>query len=154
MESKIRKITNNDYKEIEDIANESYSNQYYESEQSFISKVENFPLGSFVADVDGAIGYIISFPYYLGEPFPINTEYTLADSPNCWYIHDVCVIKRFRNKGIASQLVNRVLKESWNVVALTAVQNSIKFWRKFGFLSFKTIKYCEKEAHYMVLIKN
>lgn len=154
MKSTIRKITSDDYKEIECIANESYSNEYYESKQSLISKIENFPPGSFVADLDGIIGYIISFPYYLGRSFPINTEYNLAESPDCWYIHDVCVTKRFRNKSIASQLVKKVLNESWNVVALTSVQNSIGFWNKFGFLNFKTIEYCEKEAYYMVLIKN
>ncbi len=153
MKLNIREISDNDYKDIEEIANQSYSNQYYESQKSLVSKIENFPLGSFVADLDGVVGYIISFPYNLGEPFPINTEYNLVMDPDCWYIHDLCVINRFRNKGVGSQLVKKVLKESWNVVALTSVQNSINFWKKFGFLSFKTIKYCEGDSHYMILIK-
>lgn len=154
MNFKTRKINSKDYCEIENIANESYENNYFESKESLISKIENFPDGSFAIDLDGIIGYIISFPYQLGTPFPINTNYEIIENPNCWYIHDVCVVNRFRKKGVATCLVKQILKESWNIVALTAVQNSETFWQKFGFLSFKELNYCNKKANYMILIKS
>jgi ribosomal protein S18 acetylase RimI-like enzyme len=149
----IRKINSKDYNEIENIANESYSEDYYESDESFISKVEKFPDGCYVADLDGVVGYVISFPYYVGKSFPINTNYEIVENPNCWYIHDLCVVERFRNKGVAKTLAKEIIKKSWNVVALTAVQNSTSFWNKFGFLSFKIVNYCNQKADYMILIK-
>lgn len=149
----IRKIIPKDYEEIENIANESYSNNYYETESSLISKIENFPDGCLVADLDGVVGYAISFPYYLGKSFPINTNYEIMEDPNCWYIHDLCVVKRFRKKGVAKMLAKEIIKKSWNVVALTAVQDSKSFWSKLGFLSFKVVNYCNEKADYMLLIK-
>ena len=150
----IRKINPKDYNDIEKIANESYLDNYHESESSFVSKIENFPDGCLVADIDGVVGYVVSFPYYLGKSFPINTKYEIVESPNCWYIHDLCVIKRFRKKGVARMLAQELIKKSWNVIALTAVQNSSKFWEKIGFLSFETIDYCNEKAEYMVFIKH
>lgn len=154
MNLKIRKINSKDYSDIENIANEGYEDNYFETKESFINKVESFPDGALAADLDGVVGYSISFPYQLGVSFPINTNYEIIENPNCWYIHDVCVTKRFRKKGIATCLVKEILKESWNVVALTAVQESKNFWQKFGFLSFKELTYCGIKANYMVLIKS
>jgi predicted acetyltransferase len=99
------------------------------------------------------VGYAISFPYYLGKSYPINTNYDIVENPNCWYIHDLCVVERFRKKGVAKMLAKEVINKSWNVLALTAVQNSNSFWNKLGFLSFGSVDYCDQRAEYMVLIK-
>ena len=149
----IRHPKEKEYDDIESLANDGYSNDFFESKNSFVSKIKGFPEGCYVAELDGIIGYIISFPYYLGESFPINTKYAIIENPNCWYIHDLCVMKSFRKKGIASLLAKKVLKNSWNIIALTAVQDSEKFWNTLGFLSFKDVDYCDKKSKYMILIK-
>jgi ribosomal protein S18 acetylase RimI-like enzyme len=153
MNINIRHVKSNDYESIEDLGNTNYPDNYYESEETFISKIEGCREGCFVADVDGVVGYIVSFPYTVGKPFPINSFFEPIDDPNCWYIHDLCVSKDFRKHGVGKALAEEVLSKSWNVVCLTAVCNSENFWNKLGFRSFFQINYNGKNANYMILIK-
>jgi ribosomal protein S18 acetylase RimI-like enzyme len=149
----IRSAKTKDYADMAEIGTKSYSHEYYEGEESFFSKIEGCPSGCFVADVDGVVGYAISFPYLVGKSFPIDSFFTLVDDPNCWYIHDVCVMKDFRRMGIAKKLASKLMEIGWNVMCLTAVQGSEAFWEQFGFRSFFELEYCGKKASYMILIK-
>lgn len=163
----IREANKKDHQEIKILLDESYGVRskdeygfysdskscYYETIESTVSKIDMFPQGALVADLDGVIGCVISFPYYVGKTFPINTDYRIFKNPNCWYVHYVCVLNRFKKKGVATSLIKNILVNSWNVVALTAIQDTTKFWQKFGFLSFKKVEYCGKKSDYMMLIK-
>ena len=153
MKVNIRHAHPDEYAEICDLGTKSYSEEYYEGEESFSSKLKGCREGCFVADLDGIVGYAISFPYVIGKSFPIDSYFVPVDDPNCWYIHDLCVAEDFRNKGIARILAENIIEHSWNVVSLTAVQNSESFWNKMGFRSFFKLNYCGHEAHYMMLIK-
>ncbi len=153
MNFNIRHTKPGDYAEICDLGTSNYSDNYYEGEDSFISKIKGCYEGCFVVDLDGIIGYIISFPYVLGKSFPIDSFYEPVEESNCWYIYDVCVSKDFRNKGIAKNLINIILNNKSNVYSLTSIQNSQKFWNKIGFRSFFNLEYCGVEASYMILIK-
>jgi ribosomal protein S18 acetylase RimI-like enzyme len=153
MKTNIRRIKSSDYSEISNLANNSYPEYLFESEESFFSKLEKFPEGCFVADLDGIIGYIISFPYIMGKYFPINSIFEIVEDPDCWYIHDLCVSKDFRKRGIGEDLTKEVLKNSWGVVCLTAVEGSSLFWHKMGFRSFFKVDYNGSKADYMILIK-
>jgi ribosomal protein S18 acetylase RimI-like enzyme len=153
MKVKIRNTKPEDYKEVCDLGTKSYSENYYEGEESFTSKIKNNYEGCFVADLDGIIGYIISFPYFVGKSFPINSSYEEQENTNCWYIHDVCISEEFRGKGVAKELVKTVLGNSNSVYCLTSVMNSDSFWEKFGFRKFFELNYCGLPAKYMILIK-
>ena len=150
---KIRAAIKSDYSDIAEIGTKSYCNQYYEGDESFLSKIDGCPAGCFVADLDGVVGYAISFPYLVGKSFPIDSFFVLVENQNCWYIHDVCVAEDFRGMGIARMLVSKVIETGWNVMCLTAVQGSEGFWERLGFRSFFETKYCGKKASYMVFIK-
>lgn len=152
MKINIRFTKPEDYSEISRLGTNSYEDNYYEGEESFISKMEGCPEGCFVADVDGIIGYIISFPYLIGKSFPIDSFFVKTENPNCWYIHDLCVSKDFRKKGVAKELAKTVIDAN-AVLALTAVQKSENFWAKMGFRSFFELDYCGSKAKYMILIK-
>ena len=154
MKINIRHINPSEHNDISKLATENYSEDYFESDESFSSKIKNYYEGCFVADLDGVVGYIISFPYFIGKSFRINSTYVPPDNADCCYIHDLSVSKDFRNKGIAKMLAGHVLKNSWKVVCLTAVQNSERFWNKMGFRSFFELDYCGNKAQYMILIKN
>lgn len=151
MKLKIRFTKDSDFSNISKLGSNSYSDEYYEDDESFKSKIENCYEGCLVADVDGIVGYIISFPYIVGKSFPINSIYTPIKESNCWYIHDLCVSKDFRGKGIAADLAKNIILNK-KIIALTAVQNSESFWKNFGFRSFFEIEYCGKKAKYMMLI--
>lgn len=153
MKANIRHTKESDYSEISDLGTKSYPSNYYEGEESFISKIKGCYEGCFVADLDGIVGYIISFPYLVGKPYPIDNFYKEVDDPNCWYIHDLCVSKEFRGKGIAKELASTVINRNSSVFCLTAVENSEKFWGGLGFRSFFDLDYYGGRASYMVLIK-
>jgi formate hydrogenlyase subunit 6/NADH:ubiquinone oxidoreductase subunit I len=61
----IRPIQSSDFEEISDIGTNNYPDEYYESNESFISKVKVYSSGCFVCLLEEKIcGYIISFPYF------------------------------------------------------------------------------------------
>lgn len=153
MKVKIRNTKPSDYDEICELGTKSYPNNYYEGEESFISKIKGCYEGCFVADLDGIVGYVISFPYLVGKSYPIDSFYEEVEKPNCWYIHDLCVSKEFRGKGIAKELANQITNNGEKVFCLTAVLGSDNFWNKVGFRSFFDLEYCGRSAKYMILIK-
>ena len=149
-----RPITPKDYAAVNAIGTAEYPRNYYECDNSFESKISGYPHGCSVADLDGIVGYVISFPYVLGRPFPLGEIYSPVDNPDCYYIHDLCVLKEFRGKGIAKQLAKVALNNTWAAVALVSVVSNIKFWEKLGFRGFAEIKYGGQKAEYMLCIRD
>lgn len=149
----IRNVSEKDYAAVNAIGTAGYPRNYYEGDASFESKMSGYPDGCFVADLDGIIGYVISFPYVLGQPFPLGEIYSPVENPDCYYIHDLCVMKEFRGRGIAKKLAERILESKWGVIGLVAVLGGEKFWKQFGFRSFAEIKYAGQRAEYMLLIR-
>lgn len=153
MKVKIRHTRPEDYKEVCDLGTKNYPDNYYEGEEIFVSKIRNNYEGCFVADLDGVIGYIISFPYFVGKSFPVNNFYEKQKDTNCWYIRDVCIHEEFRDNGVAKELLKTVLSNGSSVYCLTSVMNSDGFWKKFGFREFFELDYCGLPAKYMILIR-
>jgi len=146
----IRPVKPADYPAVNMLGTRSYEESYYESEESFASKMAGYPDGCFVADLDGIVGYVISFPYKLGQACPLNQLFELVPKPDCYYIHDLCVLEDFRGKGVATQLAERVLARKWEVTALVAVNGTGSFWRRFGFQAFAVVNYHGNKAEYML----
>jgi GNAT superfamily N-acetyltransferase len=153
MKVNIRHVKPNDYCEITDLNAKNYPENYREEEQCLVSKIEGCYEGCLVADLDGIIGYIVSFPYLLGRPFPIDSLFEPVKESNCWYIHGLCICKEFRGKGIAKELTKTVISKNSNAFCVTAIEESEKFWEKIGFRTFFELDYCKKRASYMILVK-
>ena len=110
----IRHAKPEDFDFIDHIGTSSYPDNYYEGSESFRSKILGYPEGCFVCEINKEIvGYIISFPYILWEPYPINENYKKVEDSDCHYIHDLCVEKTSR-KGI------------WTCFGRSSVKNKIK----------------------------
>lgn len=154
MQVSIRPTKTSDHPAVSAIGTASYPDNYYEGDGSFESKMIGYPEGCFVADLDGVVGYIISFPYLLGKPYPIDEYFVPVEDPNCYYIHDLCVAEEFRGKKIASRLAEKVLEKNWQVFGLIAVLGSGRFWSRFGFRGFAVIDYYGRKAEYMLLIRD
>lgn len=147
----IRHIKPIDFDFVDEIGTGSYPINYYEGIKSFKSKMTGYPDGCFVCEIDkNIVGYIISFPYIFGKPYPINRSYKKTEFPNCYYIHDLCIQKKYRGNGYANELVNEVLKIQSKPKVLVSVLKSEKFWEKFGFKIYNEIMYCKLPAFYMV----
>jgi ribosomal protein S18 acetylase RimI-like enzyme len=150
----IRPTLPTDYAEVNALGNAHHLATYNESDESFNSKMAGYPEGCFVAELDGIVGYLISFPYTLGRVCLLNEMYGPVQHPDCYYIHDVCVLPDFRGMGIARKLAERVLDGEWNVVGLVAVAGSGGFWRRLGFRGFAAIEYAGRKAEYMLRIRD
>lgn len=154
MQANIRKTKSSDYPAINTLGTANYPKNYDETDESFNSKMAGYPEGCFVADLDGIIGYVVSFPYLLGKQYPANEPYAPVASPDCYYIHDLTVSPDFRRKGIATQLAKKVLQAHWEVTGLVAVGGSRGFWQTLGFRGFAHIDYYGLKAEYMLLIRD
>ena len=53
-------------------------------------------------------GYVISFPYIMGKPYPINEIYVALDG-DCM-LHDLCVAKWARGSGLGASMADAVLR--------------------------------------------
>lgn len=147
----IRPIQSSDFEEISDIGINNYPDEYYESTESFISKAKGYLSGCFVCLLEEKIcGYIISFPYFLNEYYPINFKYENFHNPNCYYIHDLCVLPEYRNKGVAKKLLDKASLHDYKKTALIAVCDSSSFWTKMNFTHNRTINYYGLPADYMI----
>jgi len=150
----IRPTRSTDYAEVNALGNAHHLAEHYESDESFESKMRGYPDGCFVAELDGIVGYLISFPYTLGKLCPLNELYSPVQKPDCYYIHDVCVLPDFRGMGVAKQLAAKALEGDWAVVGLVAVAGAGGFWRKLGFREFAVIEYYGRRAEYMLRLRN
>lgn len=145
----IRPIRMDELVVIEEIGTASYPSNYYEGSESFRSKISENPAGCFVGFVDGELaGYVISFPYIMGKPHPINEIYVAVDG-DCLYLHDLCVAKWARGSGLGASMADVVLRPP-GPVALTAVLKSESFWEGLGFNRLFELEYYGAMATYMV----
>ena len=150
MRTIIRPILPEDADELARIGTVNYPAEYEESSAAFRSKIAGYPAGCWAAEVAGQLaGYVVSFPYQLNHVFPINTRYTQVGTPDCYYVHDLCVNRNWRGLGIATQLATAALAHGWPVTALVAVLDSRPFWEKLGFVRVRELEYCGRPATYM-----
>ena len=105
-----------------------------ESQIIYENKFIRFPEGCYVYDDNGIKGYIISHPYNISSPPKINTLLTLTNvEMNCLFIHDIVIVTEYRRRGIANEIINKILDNN-PVVSLVACDDKAKdFWRGYGF---------------------
>ena len=79
-------------------------------------------------------GYIISHPWTLGSPPPLDTLLRpLPAQPDTWYIHDLALHERARGTGAAQAIVARLAAAHALPLSLIAVGRSPGFWARQGF---------------------
>ena len=80
-------------------------------------------------------GYIISHPWTLGSPPPLDTLLgTLPAQPDTWYIHDLALHERARGTGAAPAIVAQLAAAHALPLSLIAVGRSPGFWARQGFV--------------------
>jgi hypothetical protein len=79
-------------------------------------------------------GYIISHPWTLGSPPPLDTLLgALPAQPDTWYIQDLALHERARGTGAAQAIVARLAAAHALPLSLIAVGRSPGFWARQGF---------------------
>ncbi len=116
-----------------------------ESPEVFANRMERF--GAYFRVVfmgDRMVGYMISFPWKLGDT-PVNNETFPADlpEPDCFYIHDIAILPEARGAGISKAMLDdayqTALRLGFDAVSLVAVGQSGNFWDNAGFVPYMQV---------------
>jgi GNAT superfamily N-acetyltransferase len=110
---------------------------------------------------DDIAGYLVSHPWYLGEPPALNAQLgKLPVVASTYYIHDLTLLALARGGGAASAIVRHILAHAvargFATTSLVAVSGSASFWQSHGFrvvddaaMQHKLASYGD-DAHFMV----
>jgi ribosomal protein S18 acetylase RimI-like enzyme len=150
----IRKMKAADLAAVLSIQSCCYDESKLESGQSFRAKLEVSPATCFIALVaETPAGYLVAVPAEAGNPPLLNcSNYSIPSSANALYLHDLAVHPEARGIGIADALIDayfQTLKQSkFQIACLTAVNNSSKFWERYGFRVYPIDARAEKISTY------
>jgi len=91
------------------------------------------------------LAYLLAHPWASETPPKLNEKSPISVSLNL-YLHDLALADSARGKGIAKKLVENLIYnakvQGFEKILLVAVQNSIGFWGKFGFLNVPNVVIC------------
>lgn len=138
----IRALKENELPYLIEVQKKTFTSDLCESLAVFKNRFDRFGQFFRVATIDDQIvGYIICFPYELGEipknnaPFEANLK-----RPDCFYIHDVTLIPEARGQGLAQLLIESAFNQAKDLgftkVSLVSVGQSGNYWDKLGFIKY------------------
>ena len=122
-----------------EIQHECYTEVAPESPQSIAAKCEASPSSCFVASIEGRIiAYLLSFPSRFDSPPSLDAaECRIPKHPDTLYLHDLAISLEARGSGVGTPLVAAAFAAargaSLSRACLIAVQNSQRYWERFGF---------------------
>jgi GNAT superfamily N-acetyltransferase len=145
----IRPLTREDLPEVLVVQEDCYPRSLLEDEETFSCKLLLFPDGCLGAFEGGRlVAYVFSHPWSSGEFVPLHEPLgTLPEGADCVYIHDIAVLRSWRNRGIADMLITRLFDlahaHHQGRVALVAVNRSERYWEGYNLRRKFSILYTE-----------
>ena len=139
MELTLRLMSEADQPAIMAIQQDAYEPRFQEDWDKLLDKLQLHPAGCWVCSVgDEVVAYLFSHPSGYSSPPALNRGMEkLPDSPDCYYIHDLSMLKARQGQGIGRLLgakaVELAIADRFPQMALIAVQRSEDFWSKLGF---------------------
>jgi ribosomal protein S18 acetylase RimI-like enzyme len=112
----------------------------------FEERLRLYPIGCLAfSSGEDILGYAVSHPWRAYDPPALNAQLgELPRQPETYYIHDVALLPELRGTGAAALVVALLLaraqKEVLPSVSLVAVNNSVGFWERHGFLNVASQK--------------
>ena len=149
------RLSRKELEELGQLSSDCYSENFHEGIENWLSKAFIWPSLSIYAKEDELIGYVISFPYNSKKEVVLKAKIKeIPENVDCIYIHDIGVKKSHRGQGIAKKLLQIVFQEAKHHIRckkffLTSVQNTVKFWEKFGFKTVSVTEYGGEKAFKM-----
>jgi GNAT superfamily N-acetyltransferase len=134
-------MTLEDLPSIDRIQRDAYDEYFLEDLAVFADKLQRCPEGCWVCVTDvGPVGYMFSHPAQLSLPPALNQMIengNSTDKDDCYFIHDVAVMRSHRGRRIGRRLVAQAFRiastHGHAVVALVSVQGSRAYWQGLGF---------------------
>lgn len=124
---------------IADVVHPSYP----EDAAVFEERLALFPQGCWVLEhhpyKGRLIGYIISHPWTYAAPPALNSLLGMIPAPpTTYYIHDIALLPEARGTGAANSIVRLLIELAETLklpnLSLVAVNNSVAFWQRHGFV--------------------
>lgn len=148
-----RPMTLADLDAVETIATHVHPG-FFEAPEVFAERQVLYPKGTLLLEVDDKpAGYILSHPWRFRQLPALNS--LLAEIPqdaDTYYLHDLALLPRARGTGAAGAVVERLTQwarnEGFPTMTLVAVNGSLGFWEKQGFMPIDAPELAEKLASY------
>jgi ribosomal protein S18 acetylase RimI-like enzyme len=135
---------------------------FFEAEDVLAEKFALYRNGCYLLEIsEKPAGYVLSHPWRLGSLPALNALLgAIPPDADTYYIHDLALLPLARGVGAAGKIVSALTKHAvamgYATMSLVAVNNSLAFWEKQGFvveerpeLAGKLASY-EDHARYMV----
>jgi GNAT superfamily N-acetyltransferase len=112
---------------------------YPEEPAIFAERLALYPAGCLVLeDAGNPAGYIISHPWFVGDPPGLNSRLcAIPVNPTTYYIHDIALLPRVWGIGAAAAAIERLTAHAasrgFPSLSLIAVNGSAGFWGRHGF---------------------
>jgi len=156
-----RALTGYDFGAVFEIANKVHPG-FFEAEAVLAEKFALYGNGCYLLEVsEKPAGYVLSHPWRRGDlPALDQMLGAIPVDADTYYIHDLALLPLTRGLGAARQIVTALTKHAqvmgYPTMSLVAVNGSVPFWEKQGFvveerpeLAGKLAAY-EEAARYMV----
>lgn len=156
-----RAMTGYDLDAVFAIANQVHPG-FFEARDVLAEKFALYHHGCYLLEVsERPAGYVLSHPWRLGDLPALDTMLgALPPDADTYYIHDLALLPLTRGIGAAGRMVEALTKHArakgYASMSLVAVNNSVPFWTRQGFvieprpeLAAKLERY-EQAAQYMV----
>lgn len=152
----IRQMQIGDLHDVYHVQTLGFTEDLWESTETFKQILTDYPSGSFVAEVGGNIvAYILSQPAdETREDFDTG-HWEIRGDEECLYLHDLCLSPDVRGTGIAQALVDQLgeyAKNKFKKIVGISVQDTQKFWTKRGFIMHHECGYLTQSGTFMTKI--
>ncbi|MEZ7206800.1 GNAT family N-acetyltransferase [Pseudoalteromonas sp. DY56-GL79] len=133
--------------EILTLQNQAYHDVAPETVDILKSKWMRSPKSCFVFKQHRAVNaYLLAHPWYDEKPPSLFTLLPEQPPSSSLFLHDLVVSQAVSGQGIGALMIKRLVELAIQMgycrIRLVAVQNSVGFWLKLGFVS-KPIKVCK-----------
>lgn len=123
-----------------------------EDDAVFADRQAIAPRFCFLFEVDGTpVGYVLAHPFQRGVIPALNTLLnTIPPVPDTLYVHDLALLPTARGTGAGSAIVERLatLAQPLGTMSLVAVNGSVPFWSRHGFVASADPALAKKLATY------
>lgn len=117
-----------------------YSDALYEPPALLAARLASAKQSCWLAESSTGelLAYLFSYPSLAGKITVLATDFVVADKPELLYLHDMAVSEQARGLGLSKLLLASVKQYAKELgltqMALVAVQGSVPYWQKQGFV--------------------
>ena len=148
-----RAMTGYDFGAVFEIAKQVHPG-FFEAEAVLAEKFALYRNGCYLLEVsERPAGYVLSHPWKHGSLPALDTLLgAIPEDADTYYIHDLALLPLTRGVGAAGKIVEALTKHGlamgFPTMSLVAVNGSIPFWEKQGFVVEHRPELAEKLAAY------